>query len=182
MAEGPPPRAGLIVGRFQPLHWGHVRLVEWVRGDGAVVHLGIGSSQFGNTRENPFTASERRRIIGAANSALGLRVERIDEVPDIFDDEKWVEHVVACCGRFDTVYSNNEWTAGLFTEAGYEVRATPMFDRERYEGSKLREAIKERGLDSVADLIPSPVMAVLKEIDAEKRIRTCWKTPTPARR
>ncbi len=182
MAEGGPPRAGLIIGRFQPLHWGHVRLMEWVRGDGAAVHLGIGSSQFSHTRENPFTAAERRRTIEAANSALGLRLGRVDDVPDIFDDEKWVDHVVACCGKFDIVYSNNEWTAGLFTKAGYEVRATPMFERERYEGSKLREAVKERGLNSVADLIPSPVMAVLKEIDAEKRIRTSWNTSTPARR
>ena len=164
------------------MHWGHVRLVEWVRGDGAQVHLAIGSSQFSHTRENPFTAAERRKMIEAADGALGLRLGKVDEVPDIFDDDKWVAHVAECCGRFDVVYSNNEWTAGLFTKAGYEVRGTPMFERERYEGSKLREAIKERGLDSVADLIPSPVIAVLKELDGEKRIRTSWNTPTPARR
>ncbi len=176
------PRVGLIIGRFQPMHWGHVRLIEWIRTDGAAPHIGIGSSQFANTRENPFTAAERRRMIDAANAALGLKVGRVDEVPDIFDDEKWVGHVEACCGKFDIVYSNNEWTAGLFTTAGFEVRPTPMFERERYEGARLREAIRANGLASVADLIPAPVFGTLKEIDAEKRIRGSWNTPTPARR
>lgn len=175
-------RIGLIIGRFQPMHWGHVRLVEWVRSDASEVHIGIGSSQFASTRENPFSAAERRRMFDAANASLGLKVARIDDVPDIFDDEKWVSHVESCCGKFDVIYSNNEWTAGLFAKAGYEVRPTPMFERESHEGAKLREMIRAHGLASVADFIPAPVMAVLKELDAEKRIRTAWNTPTPARR
>ena len=178
--EGAP--IGLVIGRFQPLHWGHVRLIEWIRSEGDTPHVGIGSSQFSNTRENPFTAGERRRMLEAASAALGLKVGRIDEVPDIFEDERWVAHVEACCGRFDRVYSNNEWTAGLFAGAGYEVRPAPLFERTQYEGSKLRQSIKERGLASVADLIPPPVVDVLKQIDAEKRLRDSWATLTPARR
>jgi nicotinamide-nucleotide adenylyltransferase len=173
---------GLMIGRFQPVHWGHVRLFEWARSDGSEIHVGIGSAQFGSTRENPFSAPERRRMLEAADAALGLKLAKIDEVPDIFDDEKWAAHVEQCCGKFDVVYSNNEWTCGLFSKAGYEVRATPLFDRDREEGAKLREMIRTSGLASVSDLIPAPVMAVLKEIDAEKRIRMAWNTPTPARR
>lgn len=175
-------RAGLIVGRFQPVHWGHVRLLEWVRQDGAEPHVGIGSSQFSMTRENPFTAGERRRMLEAAGAALGLRIGRVDEVPDIFDDEKWVPHVVNCCGRFEVVYTNNEWTAGLFSKGGFEVRGTPMFERERYEGAKIREKVRAQGLAAVADLVPAPVMEVLKAVDGERRIRESWGRPTPARR
>jgi nicotinamide-nucleotide adenylyltransferase len=177
-----PARVGLIIGRFQPLHWGHVRLIEWIRGDGALPHIGIGSSQFAHTRENPFTAAERRRMVEAADKALGLHIAAICEVPDIFDDAKWVSHVEACCGKFDMVYSNNEWTSGLFAEAGYEVRPAPLFERERLEGSKIRLLIKERGLDAVREAVPEPVMAILKELDAEKRIRGSWSKETPARR
>ena len=175
-------RVGLMIGRFQPVHWGHVRLFEWARQDGSEIHVGIGSAQFGSTRENPFSSAERRRMLEAADAALGLKLAKIDDVPDIFDDEKWAAHVEQCCGKFDVVYSNNEWTCGLFSKAGYEVRATPLFDRDREEGAKLREMIRANGLASVSDLVPAPVMAVLKEIDAEKRIRTAWNTPTPARR
>jgi len=175
-------KTGLIVGRFQPVHWGHVRAIEWVRAEGLEVHLGVGSSQFSHTRENPFTAAERRRMVEAADRVLGLKVGRVDEVPDIFDDERWVGHVQGCCGPFDVVFTNNEWTAGLFAKAGVEVRATPMFDRERFVGAKIREAVKERGLVAVEDLVPPPVMALLKEFEAEKRIRESWPKPTPARR
>jgi nicotinamide-nucleotide adenylyltransferase len=181
MAEGP-VRIGLIIGRFQPLHWGHVRLIEWVKADGAVPHIGIGSSQFAHTRDNPFTAQERRRMIEAADKALGLKVGPIFEVPDIFDDTRWVEHVEQCVGKFDVVYSNNEWTSGLFTAAGYEVRPAPLFERERLEGAKIRQLIKERGLEAVAELIPEPVMAILRDLDAEKRIRGCWSKETPSAR
>lgn len=175
-------KVGLIIGRFQPVHWGHVRAFEWVRGEGLEVHVGIGSSQFSATRENPFTAAERRRMLEAADRVLGLKVGRVDEVPDIFDDERWVGHVQACCGPFDVVFTNNEWTAELFAKAGLEVRATPMFDRERFVGAKIRESVKERGLAAVEDLVPPPVMALLKEFEAEKRIRASWPKPTPARR
>jgi len=181
MAEGP-PRIGLIVGRFQPVHWGHVRLIEWIRADGAVPHVGIGSSQFSHTRENPFTAPERRRMIEAADRALGLKVGAVSEVPDIFDDTRWVEHVEGCVGAFDVVYSNNEWTAGLFTAAGYEVRPAPLFERERLEGAKIRLLIKERGLDAVRETIPEVVMAILKELDAQNRIRGSWSKETPSAR
>lgn len=172
----------LVIGRFQPLHWGHVRLVEWVTGEGDTPHLGIGSSQFSGTRENPFTAAERRQMIGAADKEYGLKVGRVDEVPDIFDDSRWVAHVEKCCGAFDHIYSNNEWTAGLFTEAGYEVRPAPMFDRPLFEGSKVRAAIKERGLEAVQDLVPPPVMGLLRAWSAEERIRASWGKTTPARR
>ncbi len=174
--------AGLIVGRFQPLHWGHVRLIEWVRAEGDEPHVGIGSSQFANTRENPFTAAERRQMVEAGDRALGLKVARIDEVPDIFDDTRWVAHVRECCGPFDLVYSHNEWTARLFADAGYEVRPAPMFDRSLYEGSKIRAAIKERGLAAAKDTVPPPVMALLRELGAERRIRSSWGNVTPARR
>jgi nicotinamide-nucleotide adenylyltransferase len=172
----------LLIGRFQPLHWGHVRLIEWVRKEGEVPHLGIGSSQFDRTRENPFTAAERRRMIAAADKAHGLQVGRVDEVPDIFDDTRWVQHVVECCGPFDHIYSHNEWTARLFTEAGFEVRPAPMFERGLYEGSRIRLAIKERGLAAVVDAVPPAVMEVLRAIDAERRVRASWATHTPARR
>lgn len=172
----------LIIGRFQPLHWGHVRLIEWVRGEGDTPHLGIGSSQFSATRENPFDAAERRQMVEAVDRAFGLQVARVDDVPDIFDDTRWVAHVESCCGPFDHIYSHNEWTAGLFAEAGYEVRPAPMFDREMYEGTKIRATIKEQGLAAVQDLIPPPVMELLRAWDAEKRIRTSWGNTTPARR
>lgn len=181
MAEPPAP-LGLMIGRFQPMHWGHVELIRWIRSDGAVPALGIGSSQFSHTSENPFTAQERRAMVEAADRALGLRVARVFDVPDIFDDDRWVPHVEGCCGRFDVVYSNNEWTAGLFSKAGYEVRATPEFDRTRFQASLIREAIYKEGLAAVTDLVPEPVMEELRKFDAEKRIRTAWNTPTPARR
>lgn len=175
-------RVGLIVGRFQPVHWGHVRVIEWVRQEGLEVHLGVGSSQFSHTKENPFTALERRAMLEAADRVLGLKVGRVDEVQDIFDDDRWVAHVQGCCGPFDVVFTNNEWTAGLFGKAGVEVRSTPMFERERYGGAKIREAVKEKGLASVEDLVPPPVMGLLKTMEAEKRVRASWGTPTPARR
>jgi nicotinamide-nucleotide adenylyltransferase len=181
MVEGS-PRVGLIVGRFQPVHWGHVRLIEWIRADGAVPLVGLGSSQFSHTRENPFTASERRRMIQAADQALGLKVGSVEEVPDIFDDTRWVQHVEGCVGHFDVVYSNNEWTSGLFTAAGYEVRPAPLFERDRLEGAKIRLLIKDRGLDAVSEAIPEVVMAILRELDAEKRIRGSWSKETPPAR
>jgi nicotinamide-nucleotide adenylyltransferase len=121
-------------------------------------------------------------MIQAADQALGLKVGSVEEVPDIFDDTRWVQHVEGCVGHFDVVYSNNEWTSGLFTAAGYEVRPAPLFERDRLEGAKIRLLIKDRGLDAVSEAIPEVVMAILRELDAEKRIRGSWSKETPPAR
>lgn len=51
--------SGLMIGRFQPFHNGHLNLVHQILSECDELIIAVGSSQFNFTFSNPFTAGER---------------------------------------------------------------------------------------------------------------------------
>ena len=156
----------LIIGRFQPFHLGHLRLIEFAAREVDSIIIGIGSSQESNTRENPFSAAERRRMI---ESSLAEITFEIFEIPDINNNEIWVSHVKEIIPEFDSVYTNTELERQLFKEAGCKVRETPFFDRGNYSGTEIRRRILAG--EVWEDLVPEGTLKVMEEIKGEARIR-----------
>ncbi len=65
---------GLLVGRFQPFHHGHLAVVREVRAkrpDEELI-LGIGSAQESFTWKNPFTSGERMEMVSRALHEAGV--------------------------------------------------------------------------------------------------------------
>ena len=161
---------GLLVGRFQPFHSGHLGVVRANRAerpDDALL-LGIGSAQESYTWENPFTAGERFEMIARAVEDAGL--ERIEIVPiaDIHQHALWVRHLEGLLPPLDRVYTNNALTALLFERAGYEVARPALRNRARFEGRQIRARLASgRGWK---ELVPRPVARYLETIDAPARL------------
>lgn len=116
-------KRALFIGRFQPFHSGHHAAVSEIATNSYdEIVIGIGSSQYANTLDNPLTYEERKHII-----EYTLRDEpyfsrlHIIAIPDINDDAHWVEHVNEIVGNYDCVYSGNPWPTKLFAEAGIPV-------------------------------------------------------------
>ena len=82
-------KKGLILGRFQPLHLGHLNVIQEVIKEKLEPIICIGSSQKGNTLNNPFTSQERKSMIKIIMDKLEVKYE-IHEIPDIDDYEKYV--------------------------------------------------------------------------------------------
>lgn len=110
---------GLLIGRFQPFHRGHFAVVQGMMKLCDKVIVGLGSSQFSRTEFNPFTADERRQMIGTVVEEAGMDLEKFHmlEVPDLATDAGWVEHVLKLTGPVTKVWSGNEHTLGLFEKA-----------------------------------------------------------------
>jgi nicotinamide mononucleotide adenylyltransferase len=77
---------------------------------------------------------------------LGIKNEikkpcKIYAIPDIHDEKNWVEHVEKCVGKFDVVYTGNDWVKRLFEEKGYEVREIKI--EIKITGTKLRKMINK---------------------------------------
>ncbi|HZX45226.1 MAG TPA: nicotinamide-nucleotide adenylyltransferase [Candidatus Nanoarchaeia archaeon] len=115
-------KIALFIGRFQPFHKAHLSDVKLALKECSKVIIAIGSSQESGTKENPFTYEERREMIKDTLEAHNVSSYDIVPVPDIFNDEKWVEHVRKVVPEFDIVYTGNEFTAKLFLERKTEVR------------------------------------------------------------
>ena len=161
---------GLLVGRFQPFHSGHLAVVREVRSgrDRDTLILGIGSAQESFTWKNPFTAGERTEMIDRA-----LREAKVDGVvaiplPDIHQHALWVRYVESLLPPFDRVYTNNPLTRLLFEKAGYAVEGPALVDRLRFEGENVRIQLA-RDLEW-KPLVPPAVARYLEELNAPARL------------
>ncbi|MCI4353299.1 MAG: nicotinamide-nucleotide adenylyltransferase [Thermoplasmata archaeon] len=162
---------GLIVGRFQPFHRGHLSVVSDLRRaqpEGSLI-LAVGSAQESFTAENPFTAGERVEMIqralaeGRVNGCLPV------PVADIHRHAQWVAYLRGLLPAFDVVYTNNPLTRLLFERERIRVESPPFVDRKRFQGEVVRRRLLEnRGWE---ELVPPAVARFLVELGAPERLR-----------
>lgn len=160
---------GLFIGRFQPLHLGHLDVVERLSRQHAEVVVGVGSANVSHTPINPFTGGERVEMIHAALREAGVRNALVLPVPDIGRNTLWVSHVASLVPRFSALYTNNPLMTRLFQEAGHIVRPAPFHAREQYEGTRIRRLMLDDG--AWETLVPKAVARVVREVDGLQRLR-----------
>lgn len=160
----------LFIGRFQPFHKGHLKIVKDASKNYKEVIIGIGSSQYSNTNDNPFSKNERKDMIDNTLKKEGIKNYRIFFIPDIHNPPKWVEHVLSIVSDFDIVLSNNVFTEKLFSEKGFTVKKTQLFNKERFSGNIIRRRIKNN--KKWEDLVPEEVKKIIEKSEAVKKIKS----------
>jgi nicotinamide-nucleotide adenylyltransferase len=161
---------GVLIGRYQPFHLGHLAVVREIRGarpDDALL-LGVGSAQASYSWSNPLTAGERAELIEAALDEAEIRGVTVVPIPDIDRHALWVAHVESLLPRFERVYTNNPLTRTLFERAGYAVTNPALVDRERFEGARVRTALAEG--HGWKELVPPAVARLLGDWQVPQRL------------
>ena len=156
----------LVVGRFQPLQLGHLKMIEYVAQRSSYLTIGIGSCNSESSKQNPFTAEEREDMLRQS-----LTIETPYEfrrIPDFGDGVKWVSWIRQNI-TFDVFYTNSANERGIFESAGLKVEEIPFFERERYSATEVRKRILEGG--NWAELMPHGAVKVMSSIDGEHRMR-----------
>ena len=134
-------KTALFIGRFQPFHLGHLKDVKDIAKEADEVIIGIGSSNESGTDQNPFSLEKRKEMIEKTLAKENIQNYEIMAIPDINDDERWVDHVIGITGEVDLILTGNEKTKRLFEEKGYEVRdVTFLHD---ITGTKIRGLLKK---------------------------------------
>ena len=159
---------GFYIGRFQPYHDGHHQMVTEIADEVDELVLGIGSAGDSHTPRNPFTAGERVMMVTKSVVDLDLTTYAVP-IEDLDRNSVWVSHVQSMSPAFDVAYSNNPLVIQLFSEAGVEVRQSPMFNRDVLEGVELRTRMIEGG--DWRSLVPTAVVDVIEEIGGIERIQ-----------
>jgi nicotinamide-nucleotide adenylyltransferase len=159
----------LFIGRFQPFHNGHLQLLLKLYKTYELIIIGIGSSQYSHTTENPFTLEERKTMISTTLQNNRITNATIISIPDLHDPPNWVNHVTNLTPNFDVVITNNAFTKQLFQEQGYTVKPTPLINREQFSGRNIRKKIKNQ--KPWKSLVPLEVYNYIKKINGETRIR-----------
>ena len=136
---------GVIVGRFQPFHNGHLEAVRYALRKVDYLYVVIGSSQKNHERDNPFTAGERIAMIKAALDASDVDPRRWMAVP-IADTEShvlWPANLRSTVPAFDIVFTNDGLTTRLLKEEGMRVEPVKYLKRSSYSATNVRNRILE---------------------------------------
>ena len=138
----------LVIGRFQPLHRGHIHLFKQALAISDKIIIGIGSASTLD-EDNPFSADQRKHMLIATLQKENLldRVQNIISVNDyLADDHIWFSQTLKQAGNgIEAVVGNNDWVNGIFRREGYPAFSTPLLLRERYEGKKIRSLLRSKG-------------------------------------
>ena len=160
-------KKGLILGRFQPFHLGHLELIKSIIDQQIEPVICIGSAQHSYTEQNPFTVKERMKMIEEVMKDLNFKYT-IFGIPDINNYDLYVSHLETFVPNFDIVFSGNHLVQRLFSEAGHTVVKVNMVNREAWEGSSIRLAMKEGG--DWESAIPNKVVNIIHDINGIDRL------------
>lgn len=163
---------GLFVGRFQPPHWGHVWAVKAILREVDELVVAIGSAQFNYIEKDPFTAGERLWMLREALREGDVDLARVIvvPVPNVENNLEWIGRLKSWLPPFEVAYTHNPFVAMLLRDAGVEVRQFPLFQRERYSSTRVRE-LMARGDPAWEELVPPSVARIVKAIGGPERLR-----------
>ncbi len=102
---------GLMMGRFQPFHLGHLDLVRQILKKCDEVIIAITSSQFNYLEKDPFTAGERIEMIHNSLKKSDVDITRciVLAIENQFNISTWSTYLKSMLPHFDKVYSGNDY-------------------------------------------------------------------------
>ncbi len=159
----------LFIGRFQPLHNGHLQVIEEILKSGEKLIIGIGSSQKSHTQTNPLTFDERKSLIESV-----VKNAEIIAIPDINNPKEWFNHVNKLVGSYSKIYTGSDLVKNC-----YYLKYSPSSLRpELVEinktidicASQIREKVKND--QPWENMVPSQVANNLASLDLKSRLTT----------
>jgi cytidyltransferase-like protein len=168
---------GMIHGRFQPFHRGHL---EYLRGAAArceEVYVGITNPDPSRIRpepsdlarhlpeSNPWSYAERLLMVKAAAVDLGLDLAHVHVIPfPVNEPELWPAYVPDGVTQYLRLFSDWGGTKlDRLREAGYEVIVLDEGTEKEISGAEVREALRTGG--NWESLVPPGVARVIRELE-----------------
>jgi len=112
---------GLIIGRFQPFHLGHIELIKTACNECDKVYVVLGSAHSPEDEHNPFTLEQRREMFRCVIEEYDLDIQLI-ELDDIPDDNEWVGYIEKSIPPFDIVYAGEEDDLNFFRNTRFKLK------------------------------------------------------------
>ena len=166
---------GLMVGRFQPFHKGHLYLSNQILQECDELIIAIGSAQFNYIYKDPFTAGERVLMIHAALLESKIDLTRCYVIPIVNDENnaRWLAHLRSMVPSFNILYSGNDFVTNLVS---HEIKIKkPLFSKKNvYNGTNIRKQMAR--MQNWKKLVPNAVFRVIEEIGGVTRLKTLLKS------
>lgn len=177
----PRVRLGMVHGRFQPFHRGHLAYLLGAAARCDELYVGITNPDPSRVRpdpldparhlpaSNPFTYAERQLMVKAAVAEAGLDLGRVHVIPfPVNEPELWPAYVPAGVTHYIRIFS--DWGRGKrerLEEAGYPVVVLDEGEAKDVSGADVRAALAAGDAGAVQALVPAAVSRVLASLAAQ---------------
>ena len=164
-------KRAIYVGRFQPIHCGHISVIKWSLSKVDELIVVIGSAQDSYSPKNPFTASERIEMIKLALKEENVPLNRIAMFPvqDILMNYTWVRYLEMLLPPFHYAVARNPLVISLFEDYGYKVLIPPQYNRHTCSATFIRKLMVEGR--EWEKYVPKSVASYIKKIHGVERLR-----------
>jgi nicotinamide-nucleotide adenylyltransferase len=168
---------GMIHGRFQPFHNGHLEYLRGAYERSDDVFVGITNPDPARIKpeasdplrhlpeSNPWSYAERLLMVKAAARAAGLDLARVHVIPfPVNEPELWPAYVPDGVTQYIRLFS--EWggtKVDRLRDAGYDVVVLDEGIEKRISGAEVRKRLRDGG-DWEA-LVPAGVARVIRSLD-----------------
>ena len=160
---------GLLIGRFQPFHLGHLEALQFALSKVDKLWVGLGSSNKPVKKNNPFTAEQRKEmILSSIDDSMNEKIS-IYFIPDVDNHIKWIEKIDTIVPKFDIIFSNDDLTKHLYSKRNVQVLTIPFLNRESLSGTNIRDLIiRDQKWD---DLVPEGTRNFLQNTNAKDHLK-----------
>lgn len=132
---------GLLIGRFQPFHLGHLAALEFALSKVDKLWLGLGSSNKPLEKNNPFSVEERKKmILSSIEDSIKNKIT-IFPIPDLDNHVKWIENIDIIVPDYEIIFSNDPMTEHLYSKRNIKVLSIPFLKRNQLSGTRIRNLI-----------------------------------------
>jgi nicotinamide-nucleotide adenylyltransferase len=168
---------GMIHGRFQPFHNGHLEYLAGAAERSLEVFVGITNPDPARIKpepsdplrhlpeSNPWSYTERLLMVKAAAADLGLELARVHVIPfPVNEPELWPAYVPDGVTQYIRLFS--EWGGTKLDRlhaAGYEVVVLDEGVEKEVSGAAVRAALRDGG--DWQSLVPRGVARVIRSLE-----------------
>lgn len=160
---------GVLIGRFEPYHNGHKKLVDFALRHTQELIVILGSCNTACSIKNPWSAQERQEMILSCHQQDAERITFIEASDYLYNDNRWVTSIQQ---QVDEVTDGSDDIA-LFGEnkdrTTFYLKMFPQWSWsklpdgiiEGLDATKIRHLYFQNNINDLKPLLPAPVLTML---------------------
>jgi len=167
---------GILIGRFQPFHLGHLHLITEALALCDELIIFIGSVNRPRTPKDPFTFEERRQMILDAlseedDSSLVKKVHIVGIEDTFYDDRRWVDYIHQTLDVFEkkgeslVLIGHRKDESSYYLDLFPDIQLVEIENHEDINATEIREHYFTESLlkSPVAENLPESVLNYLQK-------------------
>lgn len=158
-------RVAVYIGRFQPLHYGHLHIIkESIKHFDTLIVL-IGSANKRLSMKDPFSITKRKEWISAFLRESDV-VEPINDF--LYNDQKWAAQVNEIVSQYAneedvTIVGHHKDDTSFYLDMFPRWKSFEFEDYKGISGTDIRELLYEEKIEEAEGLIPKDVLEGVRE-------------------